>query len=103
MPFYPPPYRRDPFQMPRQRFGPPAPNQFRGPNNFYPPSNQFRGPNNFYPPQNQFESRPYFNPNEQPPYGRTPTDLNAMMGHVGTITNGINMMRQLGGALGFFR
>lgn len=102
MPFYPPRYRRDSFQMGGQRFGPPAPQPFRGPNPFF-ASQQFRGPNNFYPQQNQFESRPYFNPNEQPPYGRAPTDLNTMMGHVGTITNGINMMRQIGGVLGLFR
>lgn len=103
MPFYPPSNRRNPFQMTRQPYGYPAPNRFRGQNNFYPSPNQFRGQNQYTAPPNQFESTPYFNPYEQPPYGRAPTNLNTMMGHVGTITNGINMMRQIGGLMSLFR
>lgn len=103
MPFYPPRYRREPFQMTGQRFGPPMPNQFRGQNHFYSPSNQFSGQRNFLGPQSQLESRPYLNPYEQPPYDRAPMDFNTMMGHVGTITNGLSAMRQIGGIIGLFR
>lgn len=103
MTFYPSPYRRNLFQMPRQSHGLSRQTRLRGPNDYAASPNQFRGVNNYIAPQNQFESRPYFNPYEQPPYGRPRTDFNTMMGHVGTITNSINMMRQIGGLMSLFR
>lgn len=71
--------------------------------------NRFRGQNDFFSYQNQYETRgwqPPINSYEQPqtsPFGELPHHLNQMMGHVGTITNGVNMMRQIGGLFSLFR
>ena len=81
MPFYQPNPRRRP--MPpsyRQGFGP-----------------HFQGR----------QDQRFFYPNQQPPnvsrFGRLPDHLNTIMGHAGTITNGVNMMRQVGSLLRMFR
>ncbi|RPJ94924.1 hypothetical protein CW357_13130 [Rummeliibacillus sp. TYF005] len=82
MPFYPPP-------NPRRRPQPPYRQGFRTPD-------QFRG-----------QRQPFFIPNQQQlPQFRSrelPNHLNTIMGHVGTITNGVNMMRQLGSIMSLFR
>lgn len=82
MPFYPPNPRRRPFSpVYRQRGGPP---------------NQMRRPNNSF-----------HNPNRQQSQGfrfeRLPEHFNTIMGHAGTIKNGVNMIRQFGSILGLFR
>lgn len=78
MPFYPPNPGRRPF----------------------PPGNRqgFRPPNRF-----SRQPRPFFTaPNQQAPTSRF-QGLRTVMGHVGTVTNGINMLRQMGSVLKFFR
>ena len=111
--------RRELFPMGGQRFGPQMPSQQYGP----PRQNGFsRLRDAFYPsyPQNQQQFYPYqqapdprfgqqqpFYPFQQGPQqprtGGLSDNLNTMMGHVGTITNGINMMRQMGSILSIFR
>lgn len=94
MPFYPPQYRRGGFPAANRRFGPPPPIPYRRPNEFFSSSNPF----------NPRQQQPFINPYEQPPiYGSFPDDLNTVMDHMGTITNGINMMRQIGGIMSLFR
>lgn len=81
MPFYPPP-------NPRGR----APQPYR---------QGFRAPNQF-----RRQGQPFFYTNQQPPQfrnGGLPNHLNTIMGHVGTITNGVNMMRQIGSIMSLFR
>lgn len=80
MPFYPPNPRMRPFP-PRYRQG------------FGPPIQGRRG-------------QPFFNHYQQPQtsrFGRLPQHLNTIMGHAGTITNGVGMLRQMGAFLNFFR
>ncbi len=79
MPFYPPHPggRRFPPEY-RQRFG--APNRIR------------RQPRSFFSPTQ----------NQQAPTSRF-QGVKTIMGHVGTVSNGINMMRQVGSILRFFK
>ena len=79
MPFYPPNPGRRPFPPGnRQRFG---------------PSNQMgRRPRPFIAP----------NQNQQAPTSRL-QGLKSVMGHAGTVTNGINMLRQMGSVFKFFK
>lgn len=109
MPFYPPEARRGQFPAPRQRFGPPTQNSFNRRNeaNYY--GNQF-DPRQGQQMFNQFDPRQgqqMFNPYQQQPqpsrFGMVSDNLNTMMGHMGTVTNGINMMRQVGGLMSLFR
>lgn len=109
MPFYPQNSRMGMFtpngqqfgpppQMGRQQMGMPRSNEFaRQREVFYPPypMNQRPGPQQFnpYPQQQQQGSR----------FSGLSDNLNTMMGHVGTITNGINTMRQVGTMLNLFR
>ncbi|WP_431026986.1 hypothetical protein [Lysinibacillus sp. LZ02] len=94
MRFYPPDNRRRPISpMYRQRFGPPT--QMRRPGNPFFVPNQMRG-------QEQFFYSPYQQP-QFSQFGRLPEHLNAIMGHAGTITNGVNMLRQMGALLSMFR
>ncbi|MGE7696493.1 hypothetical protein ACQKNC_20750 [Lysinibacillus sp. NPDC094177] len=82
MPFYPPNPRMRPFPPRyRQGFGPPPPMQGRREQPF------------FYPNQQHQTSR----------FGRLPQHINTIMGHAGTITNGVGMLRQMGAFLNFFR
>ena len=86
--------RYGPSQMSNQRFGSPRNNAFarRQDYSFYP----------MYPTQ---EQQP-FNPYQQEPGARNGSfsdNLNTMMGHVGTITNGLNAMRQVGSMFNLFR
>ncbi|MEH7379129.1 hypothetical protein V7138_01405 [Bacillus sp. JJ1533] len=74
MPFYPPNPGRRPF--PPRRFGPP--NRIR------------RQPRSFFT-----------TPNQQAPTSRL-QGLQTVMGHVGKVTTGIGMLRQMGGLLKFF-
>ena len=99
------------FSNSRQQFGypPMSPPQF----GFAPP-NSFQQPNYFSPYNqgNSFGIEPWqqqqvpFNPYQQIPnqgYGGLPDNLNRIMGHVGTITNGINMVRSIGSIMSLFR
>ena len=117
MRFYPQDPRRGPASpLYRQRFGPPNqmrrqadpyyyPNQFRRPENpnFY--GEQFR--RQYYPPNpNTGQDSPSNNPSAQPRFSRLarlPDQFNTLMGHAGTIQNGLNTMRQIGSLLGMFR
>ena len=92
--FGPPP------QMGRQQMGMPRPNEFARPREaFYPPypvnARQGQQQANFYPPQPQQQQGSRFS--------GLSDNLNTMMGHVGTITNGINTMRQVGAMLNLFK
>ncbi len=89
--------------MPRQRFGSPMQNAF-------PPQRNRGGPP--YPPF--YPQNPNYGPWQQPfnPYEQTPgpgyggglsDNLNTIMGHVGTVTNGINAMQQVGSLMNLFR
>ncbi len=78
---------------------------------FFPP-NPGRGPfppryrQSFGPPNLGRQQQPFHYPNQQPQtsrFGRIPQHLNTIMGHAGTITNGIGMLRQMGSLLRFFR
>ena len=86
-------------QMGRQQMGMPRSNEFaRQREVFYPPYSvdQRQGQQQFNPyaqPQQQQGSR----------FSGLSDNLNTMMGHVGTITNGINTMRQVGAMLNLFR
>lgn len=92
--FGPPP------QMGRQQMGMPRPNEFARPREaFYP---QY--------PVNPRQGQQQFNPNPQQQqqqqgsrFSGLSNNLNTMMGHVGTITNGINTMRQVGAMLNLFK
>ncbi len=76
------------------------PNARRGP---YPPSNrQYFGP----PFRGRLVQQPYYSPNQQSQglrLGNLPDHLNTIMGHAGTITNGVNMLRQMGSLLSLFK
>ena len=108
MPFYRQD-RREQYQYPpmgRQRYGPPqmSEQQFGPPRN-----NPFSRRQDYssYPyPMDPRQGQPQFNPYQQMPeprQGGLSNNLNTMMGHVGTITNGINAMRQLGSIFSIFR
>ena len=117
MRFYPPDPRRGPAPpLYRQRFGPP--NQMRRqPEPYYYPD-QFRRPENpnfyaeqfarqyYHPNQNIGQDAQFSPPAEQPRFSRLaklPDQFNTLMGHAGTLQNGLNMMRQFGSFLGRFR
>ncbi|MER2029593.1 MAG: hypothetical protein ABS903_10520 [Solibacillus sp.] len=93
--FGPPP------QMGRQQMGMPRSNEFARPREaFYPPypvnPRQGQGQQQFNPfPQQQQQQGSRFS--------GLSDNLNTMMGHVGTLTNGINTMRQVGAMLNLFR
>ena len=79
--------------------------QFRqGPQNFFLNQGSWQQPN-FYPnggwqgQPNLFEN----NFNQAQRFGGLPGNLNTIMGHVGTVTNGVNMVRQLGAIMSLFR
>ena len=91
--------------MPRQRFGNPMQNAFppqRNRGGQYPP---------FYPQTPNYGPwQPPYNPYEQMPGqgyggggGGLSDNLNTIMGHVGTVTNGINAMQQVGSLMNLFR
>lgn len=109
MQFYPQNPRRGAPPIYGQNYGPPTPNQFsRQDAPFYYP-NQFARPNDSVYYSNQFypvQQQPYLNPYQQPQasrFGRLPGTINTIMGHAGTITSGINMMRQFGAIMRLFR
>lgn len=99
-------------QMGRQQMGMPRSNEFARPREaFYPPypvnPRQGQGQQQFnpYPQQQQQQFNPF--PQQQQQQGSRfsglSDNLNTMMGHVGTLTNGINTMRQVGAMLNLFR
>ncbi|MGN7476950.1 hypothetical protein ACTHOQ_03770 [Solibacillus silvestris] len=105
MPYYRQDVRMGRFPAGGQRFGPPqmARQRMEAPrfDEFSQPGEAFYPSYPFHPRQGQ-----QFNPYPQAPnsrYGGLSDNLNTMMGHVGTITNGINMMRQVGAMLSLFR
>ncbi|WP_397537141.1 hypothetical protein [Rummeliibacillus pycnus] len=89
MPFYQPDPRRRPLPpRNRQGFGPPN-----------------QGRQGFGPPNQGRQGQRFFDPNQRPQsnvsrFERLPDHLNTIMGHAGTIKNGVNMVRQIGS---FFR
>ena len=132
MTFYPPNPGGGPFPpRNRQNFGPPSPFGRQG--NPYPPPAPFRRQAPFYPQGNPMggQRNPFFNPRpfgnqgqpffDQNPFGmQDPASynpnqqfgaprrgvgdqLNTLMGHMGTVTNGVNMLRQLGSIMTLFR
>lgn len=125
MAFFPPNPGGGPFP-PRygQNFGPPGPFSRQG-NPYpppFPPQSPIAGQGNpyFNPYSYGNQGQPFFNqnpygmqgpgsffPNQQPygtpGFGGMSGQLNTLMGHVGTVTNGVNMLRQLGSFMGMFR
>lgn len=86
------PFQRSPFGAPQQPYG----GSFRNFNRMQP---------NFYNPQNFNNQQQYFNnfqqsPRQRPPIGDT---FNMLAGHMGTLNNGVNMIRQMGSLLGLLR
>lgn len=80
MPYYPPNPRNRPF--------PPTYNQ------------------GFGPPYQGMQQQPFYFPTQQAPasrFGRLPSHLNTIMGHAGRISYGVNMLRQMGSLISFFR
>lgn len=75
----------------------------------YPMHNQFPPSRNAYYPQNPYhinQGQQPFSPYQQMPrqrFNEMPDHLNTIMGHMGTITNGINMMRQVSSLVRLFR
>jgi len=60
----------------------------------------------FGPPYRGRQEQPYFYPNQQPQvsrFGRLPNHVNTLMRHAGTISYGVNMIRQMGSFLSIFR
>lgn len=91
--FGPPP------QMGRQQIGMPRPNEFARPREaFYPPY-----PVNPRQGQQQFNLYPQQQQQQGSRFSGLSDNLNTVMGHVGTITNGINTMRQVGAMLNLFK
>lgn len=94
-----------PFFNPFQGGGQPFPHQGRGGQQLF---NQAQGrpqPGAFNPNQGS-PQQPPFNGNQQPRPGfftRLPDNINKIYGHVGTIRNGVDMVRQLGAFLNAFR
>ena len=86
---------------------------------YYPPRFRRREDSYAYPSQYSRQRQPYYYPeqymgydspvrnsNERPRpsrIGRLPEHFNTLMGHAGTLQNGINMMRQFSSLLGMFR
>lgn len=117
MRFYPPDPRRGPAPpLYRQRFGPPNQMTRQFDSYYYP--DQFRRSENpnfyaeqftrqyYHPTQNIGPDSQFSNYAEQPRFSRLaklPDQFNTLMGHAGTIQNGLNMMRQFGSFLGRFR
>ncbi|HWL24568.1 MAG TPA: hypothetical protein VNR38_12610, partial [Ureibacillus sp.] len=65
----------------------------------------------YYQNQMRRQDEAYFHPNGMPgpnqppnrrPPSRIPEHLNSLAGHMGTITQGINIMRQVGSLLSMF-
>ncbi|MFP3918474.1 hypothetical protein U5N28_11745 [Lysinibacillus telephonicus] len=94
MQFYPPNPRRRPIPpVYRQRVAPPSQIQRQDDSLYY--LNQVRR-----------QDEPFLPPNNQPQVSRLrrfPDHLNTIYGHMGTIRNGVDMMRQLGAFLSRFR
>lgn len=60
----------------------------------------------FGPPNQIRQVQPFSYPNYQPQasrFGRLSDNLNTIMGHAGSITNGVNMLRQVGAFLSMLR
>ncbi|OXS76304.1 hypothetical protein B1B04_04825 [Lysinibacillus sp. KCTC 33748] len=78
---------------------------------FFPPNSRMRPfppsyRQGFGPPMQGRQGQPFFNPYQQPQtsrFGRLPQHLNTIMGHSGTITYGVNMLRQMGAFMNFLR
>ena len=78
---------------------------------FYPPNRRNRPfpptyRQDFGPPYQSMQEQPFYYPPQQPPvsrFGRLPANLNTIMGHAGRISNGVNMVRQMGSLIRFFR
>jgi hypothetical protein len=97
-------FRGDQYPMARQGFGPPqmSNQRFGSPRNNAFSQRQDYAPYPMDPRQGQQQFTPY--QQEAAPRNASFSDnLNTMMGHVGTITNGLNAMRQVGSMFNLFR
>ncbi|MFJ7736264.1 hypothetical protein ACIQ2D_07940 [Lysinibacillus sp. NPDC097287] len=78
---------------------------------YYPPNSRKRPLPPAYrqgygPPYQGMQEQPFYYPNQQSPvsrFGRLPSHLNTIMGHAGRISYGVNMLRQMGSLISFFR
>ncbi|WP_332649083.1 hypothetical protein [Lysinibacillus sp. 54212] len=107
MQFYPSDFRSGTLPVYPQNFIPPTAYRIAENPLYYP--NQYEGSMNPYYFSNQFygnQMQPYYNPYQQAQlsrFGRLPDTFNTIMGHAGTITSGINMVRQIGAIMSMFR
>lgn len=109
MPFYGRNFRPGMFPPNGQQFGPQP--QIGRQQTGMPRSNEFARPREaFYPPYpvNPRQGQQQFNPYPQQQqqgsrFSGLSDNLNTVMGHVGTLTNGINTMRQVGAMLNLFK
>src|SRR5690606_41759132 len=86
-------------QMGRQQIGMQRQNEFARPREaFHPPY-----PVNPRQGQQQFNLYPQQQQQQGSRFSGLSDNLNTVMGHVGTITNGINTMRQVGAMLNLFK
>lgn len=94
--FQPYPQRQPMSNLNRQPFG------FSGPNQQQPFFDPYARQQRDFNQQGSFQQQ---QPQQQQPsrFGRLPDTINTLMGHAGTITNGVNVMRQFGSLLGLFR
>ncbi|MEK4628554.1 MAG: hypothetical protein ABS944_12900 [Solibacillus sp.] len=98
------PYRQGPYNQGRQELPNFYSNQIRQEPSFY--SNQgWQEQPNFYPNGGLQGNQQYYQNNgfQNSRFGNLPNHLNTIMGHAGTITNGVNMMRQLSSIMSLFR
>lgn len=68
---------------------------------FYPGQMGGREVTQYYP--SEMRGRNYPPKRPQSSFERLPDHLNTIMGHMGTITQGVNMMRQIGSLLSMFK
>lgn len=104
MQFYQPNFGGRPIPTYPQNFV--SPTAYRRPNNtlYYPsefvrPMDSYYFPNHLYPANRQ----PYYSPYQQTGPSKLPNALNLIMDHAGTITSGVNMVRQIGSIMSLFR
>ncbi len=84
-----------------QFYSPPYPGG-QGPS-FFPPNFGGQG-QSFFPPNTGGQGQFFSNHNSsQGRFGNLPNHINTLMGHAGTINNGLNMMRQFSSLMGLFR
>lgn len=122
MPYYPPDPRRRAALPPIYQQRLVNPQLLRRQEDLYFQPSQIRRQEDFFyhPPQMRRQNSPFLNPNQtmrqglplaSPPnqqqqfsrFGRLPEQLNTIMGHVGTVTSGVNTIKQIGSFLKLLR